>query len=98
MNIHNKMNDDDLKFLMESVLQLKTVEECENFFQDLCTMPELISLSQRLKVAKLLSEDMIYSEVTEMTGASTATISRVNRALRYGSGGYKLVLKRMGKK
>ncbi len=92
------MNDDDLKFLMESVLQLKTVEECENFFQDLCTMPELISLSQRLKVAKLLSEDMIYSEVTEMTGASTATISRVNRALRYGSGGYKLVLKRMGKK
>lgn len=98
MNIHNKMNEEDIKYLMKAVLELKTVEECENFFRDLCTVPEMISLSQRLRVAKLLSDDMIYSDVTEQTGASTATISRVNRALNYGSGGYRLVLKRMKEK
>ncbi len=98
MNIHNKMNEEDIKYLMQAVLMLETAEECESFFQDLCTMPEIISLSQRLRVAKLLSEDMIYSDVTEQTGASTATISRVNRALNYGKGGYRLVLERMKEK
>lgn len=98
VNIHNKMNEEDIKYLMKAVLELKTVEECEDFFRDLCTVPEMISLSQRLRVAKLLSDDMIYSDVTEQTGASTATISRVNRALNYGSGGYRLVLKRMKEK
>ena len=87
------------KFLLEqaeeffqAVLTLQTKEECERFFEDLCTMKELQDFSQRLEVAKLLKEKKNYREISEATGASTATISRVNKCLLYGRGGYETVL------
>lgn len=95
MNISDKKNSEDFDFLFQAILQLKTVEECYKFFEDLCTMQELISISQRLRVAKLLSEKMIYNNIVQETGASTATISRVNRTLQYGNNGYKVIFERM---
>lgn len=81
--------------LYESILTLQSVEECKNFFKDLCTMSELCAMEQRLEVAILLSEGMIYNDILERTGASSATISRVNRALQYGADGYQAVLPRV---
>ncbi len=89
--------DNTTKELFEAVLALKTVEECENFFSDLCTVKEIKETSQRFEVAKLLSKGYVYSDIAEKTGASTATISRVNRALNYGEGGYKTVIERLEK-
>ncbi len=86
----------NLEMLYEAVLQLKTIEECSCFFKDLCTVPELKALSQRFQVAKLLTQNHVYSDIVEETGASTATISRVNRSLNYdGCGGYKIVFDRL---
>ncbi len=81
--------------LYESILKLQNVEECKNFFQDLCTVSELRAMEQRLEVAILLSDGMIYNDILERTGASSATISRVNRALQYGADGYQTVLPRI---
>jgi len=81
--------------LFEAVLQLKTKEECYIFFEDLCTINEILSLSQRLDVAKMLREKKTYMEIADKTGASTATISRVNRSLAYGNDGYDMVFDRM---
>ena len=81
--------------LYRAILTLKTEEECYNFFQDLCTLSELRSMEQRYEVAALLDSGMIYSDILGQTGASSATISRVNRALISGTGGYELVLERM---
>ena len=81
--------------LYKAILTLETEEECYNFFQDLCTIPELRSMEQRYEVATLLSEGMVYSDILERTGASSATISRVNRALLNGTGGYVSVLDKM---
>ncbi len=81
--------------LYESILELKTVEECRNFFEDLCTVAELRAMEQRLEVAMYLNDGLIYNDILEHTGASSATISRVNRCLRYGAGGYQAVLPRM---
>lgn len=81
--------------LYRAILTLKTQEECYNFFQDLCTIAELRSMEQRYEVATLLDEGMIYSEILAETGASSATISRVNRSLLNGAGGYETVLERM---
>lgn len=81
--------------LYRAILTLKTQEECYNFFQDLCTISELRSMEQRYEVATLLDEGMIYSEILAETGASSATISRVNRSLLNGAGGYETVLERM---
>ena len=81
--------------LYRAILTLKTEEECYNFFQDLCTISELRSMEQRYEVAALLDSGMIYSDILGQTGASSATISRVNRALISGTGGYELVLERM---
>ena len=81
--------------LYRAILTLKTEEECYNFFQDLCTISEMRSMEQRLEVATLLDSGMIYNEILTQTGASSATISRVNRALINGAGGYELVLDRM---
>ena len=81
--------------LYRAILTLKTQEECYNFFQDLCTLAELRSMEQRYEVATLLDEGMIYSEILAETGASSATISRVNRSLLNGAGGYETVLERM---
>ena len=84
-----------VEHLFEAILQLKTKEECFLFFEDVCTVNELLSLSQRFEVAKMLTENKTYLEIAEQTGASTATISRVNRSLNYGNDGYQMVFKRM---
>lgn len=81
--------------LYKTILSLETVEECKSFFRDLCTMAELKALEQRFEVALLLDEGMIYNDILERTGASSATISRVNRALHYGDDGYQQVLPRV---
>ena len=86
-----------VKQLFEAVLQLENVEECYQFFEDVCTINELLSLSQRFEVAKMLTENKTYLEIAEQTGASTATISRVNRSLNYGNDGYQMVFSRMEK-
>lgn len=83
--------------LYKAILQLQNEEECYQFFQDLCTVAELRSMEQRFEVASLLDDGMIYNEILERTGASSATISRVNRALQYGADGYKTVLPRLKK-
>lgn len=81
--------------LYESILKLKNVEECRNFFQDLCTVSELCAMEQRIEVAMYLYKGMIYNDILDRTGASSATISRVNRCLRYGAEGYQAVLPRV---
>lgn len=81
--------------LYQAILHLKTEEECYRFFQDLCTVSELRSMEQRFEVATLLDQGLIYNDILEKTGASSATISRVNRSLSYGSGGYEVVFDRM---
>lgn len=95
MNV--KYNDENVNLLFEAVLSLETAEECYKFFDDLCTVPELKAISQRLAVAKMLRQKQVYSDIVTETGASTATISRVNRSLNYGSEGYALVFERMDK-
>jgi len=81
--------------LFEAILTLETEEECFTFFEDVCTINELLSLSQRFEVARMLRQKKTYLEISEKTGASTATISRVNRSLNYGKDGYELVFSRM---
>ena len=81
--------------MFDAVLSLKTKEECYLFFEDLCTINELLSLSQRYEVASMLYDKKTYAEIQEETGASTATIGRVNRALSYGNDGYALILERL---
>ena len=81
--------------LYRAILQLRDEEECYQFFQDLCTVAELRSMEQRFEVASLLDDGMIYNEILERTGASSATISRVNRSLSFGAGGYQTVFERM---
>lgn len=84
--------------LFNAVLKLKTVKDCQKFFEDVCTIKELQDISQRLEVATLLKEGNNYQEVSKITGASTATICRVNKCLNYGTGGYNLVLDNKEKK
>ncbi len=90
-NVHT----DSVDLLFEAILTLENKEECYAFFEDVCTVNELLSLSQRFAVAKLLREGDTYLEISEKTGASTATISRVNRSLIYGNDGYDIVFGRM---
>ena len=94
MNSHGKGRNADAA-LYRAMLELKTPEECYAFLEDLCTVSEQMAMEQRYEVACLLDEGSIYSEVLEKTGVSSATVSRVKRALNYGAGGYQLVLKRM---
>lgn len=96
--MNNKLKDKNVDELFKAVLCLETIDECYNFFEDLCTVLELKSISQRLQVAKMLSEHHVYSDIVNETGASTATISRVNRTLNYGSDGYKVIFERLKKK
>jgi len=91
----SKIKDEHIDRLFEAVLLLKNIDECYMFFEDLCTITEIKALAQRLEVAKMLRNGITYSEISEKTGASTATISRVNRYLNYGADGYKLVLDRL---
>lgn len=86
-----------VKHLFEAVLQLENVEECYQFFEDVCTINEIISLAQRFEVAGMLREKQTYNDIAQKTGASTATISRVNRSLNYGNDGYDMVFSRMKK-
>lgn len=95
--MNGKLQDKNVDLLFQAVLTLETVEECYQFFDDLCTIPELKAMSQRLAVAKMLSQKQVYSDIVAETGASTATISRVNRSLNYGSDGYELVFQRLEK-
>ena len=91
----SKIKSKDVDFLFDAILQLKTREECYMLFEDLCTVQEMKALSQRLVVAKMLSEGKVYSDIVKTTGASTATISRVKRSLDYGCDSYALVFGRM---
>mgnify|MGYP002611341772 FL=1 len=88
-------SDSDHALLYESLLQLKDVDECRRFMEDLCTVTELKAMSQRIEVAMYLWEGMIYQDILKRTGASSATISRVNRCLQYGAEGYQTVLPRL---
>ena len=88
---HHDQND----LLYQAILALNSPEECRAFFQDLCTVAELKAMAQRLEVAQLLDQGLIYNDILRRTGASSATISRVNRALQYGADGYKTVLPRL---
>jgi TrpR-related protein YerC/YecD len=92
-----KLNDKSIDQLFEAILTLKDVEECYIFFEDLCTVNEIQSMSQRLEVARMLGNGSTYNHIESETGASTATISRVKRCLNYGNDGYKLALDRLGK-
>ena len=93
-----KIKTEAAKRLFQAVLTLETEEECFTFFEDLCTVNELLSISQRYEVAKMLREGKTYLDISNATGASTATISRVNRSLNYGNDGYDMVLERVLKK
>lgn len=93
MNKQNKMKRNEEMY--RAILTLKTTEECMNFFDDLCTITELQAMEQRYEVATLLNKGYIYNEILEKTGASSATISRVNRSLQYGQDGYATVFKRL---
>ncbi len=93
--MNKKLKTETVDSLFDAILCLENREECYNFFEDLCTVNELLSLSQRFEVASMLKSHKTYLEIAEQTGASTATISRVNRSLSYGNDGYDLVFKRM---
>ena len=93
--MNKKIKTESVDYLFDAVLCLKSKEECYNFFEVLCTVNELLSLSQRFEVASMLREHKTYLEIAEKTGASTATISRVNRSLNYGTDGYELIFERM---
>ncbi len=95
--MNSKIKDEMTDSLFEAILKLESLEECYAFFEDICTINEIKSLAQRLEVAKLLEQKVTYTEIQTITGASTATISRVNRCLAYGSDGYKLILERIKK-
>lgn len=93
--MNNKLQNKNIDFLFNAIMALETKEECYDFFEDLCTVQELQTLSQRIVVAKMLSEKSVYTDIVNETGASTATISRVNRSLQYGCDGYDKIFKRI---
>lgn len=92
--MNSKLKDPIIDKLFNAILLLENVDECYKFFEDVCTIAEIKALAQRLEVARLLKEKKTYIEIGEITGASTATISRVNRCLNYGPGGYNMILDR----
>ncbi len=93
--MNDKLKSKSVDMLFKAILQLKSIEECYSFFEDLCTINEIHSMSQRLEVAEQLFKGNTYTAIGEKTGASTATISRINRCLNYGEGGYTTVLERL---
>ena len=98
MSYQSKFKNKDVDDLFEAILSLENEEECYRFFEDICTIKELQSIAQRLEVAKLLRKKKTYSDIEEITKASTTTISRINKCLMYGSDGYNLILDRLEKK
>lgn len=93
-----KIRTEAVDHLFEAILCLKDKEECYTFFEDVCTINEILSLSQRFEVARMLRQKKTYLDIAEKTGASTATISRVNRSLNYGNDGYDMIFERMDQK
>jgi TrpR-related protein YerC/YecD len=91
----SKLKHEDVDELFKAVLLLEDEEDCYRFFEDICTVKEIQALAQRLQVAKLLSEKKTYSHIEQLTGAGTATISRINKCLVYGAEGYQRILKRL---
>ena len=96
--MNRKIRTDAVDYLFDAILSLRDREDCYTFFEDICTVNELLSLSQRFEVAHMLRQKKTYLDIAEKTGASTATISRVNRSLNYGNEGYDMVFERMKKK
>jgi len=96
VEFNSRIKSKQVDELFDAILMLRDKEECYRFFEDLCTIKEINSIAQRLEVAKLLTMKKTYTEIENITGASTATISRVNRALNYGVDGYKIILRRQG--
>ncbi|HIZ83761.1 MAG TPA: hypothetical protein H9668_04995 [Firmicutes bacterium] len=94
----DKLRDKNTDLLFQAILTLENVDECYAFFEDICTVKEIKSIAQRFVVAKMLTEKRVYSDIVNETGASTATISRVNRSLNYGNDGYQMVFERMNGK
>ncbi|MEG0751955.1 MAG: YerC/YecD family TrpR-related protein [Oscillospiraceae bacterium] len=95
--MNNKLHSENLDQLFEAIMSLKNLDECYAFFEDLCTVTELKAISQRFHVANLLLQNRVYNDIVSETGASTATISRVNRSLSTGNDGYRMLLERIGK-
>lgn len=93
--MNDKIRNEHTDKLFKAILALRNMEECYNFFEDLCTIAEIKAMAQRLEVARMLKQNHVYTDIVRKTGASTATISRVNRCLNYGSDGYRMVLERM---
>ena len=91
----DKLHTPQVDELFEAILSLRSTDECYRFFEDVCTVKEILDIAQRLKTAKMLSEGANYQEINKETGCSTATISRVRRCLDYGAGGYRTVLARV---
>ena len=98
MAVNEKLRDHLHDQLFRAILELKSVDECYEFFEDICTIQEMKAISARLEVARMLKAGDIYEDIVQMTGASTATISRIKRCLVYGSGGYEKILSRMAEK
>ena len=96
--MNSKLKELEVENLFEAILCLENMKECYNFFEDLCTVTELKALSQRFQVAKMLDSGKVYSDIVSTTGASTATISRVNRSLNYGCDGYRVLFDRLKEK
>lgn len=96
--MNEKLKNERTERLFKAIMSLETVEEYYTFFDDLCTAAEITEMSKRLEAAEMLNDSRIYADICEATGLSTATISRVNRCLKYGSDGYTLVLKRLKEK
>lgn len=93
-----KIKNKSVDYLFKAIMTLENIEEFYRFFDDICTIAEIGEMSKRLQAARMLKDGIVYSEVSEKTGLSTATISRVNRCLKYGSDGYNIVLERLAEK
>ncbi len=91
----SRIKDSNVDFLLSAILKLETLDEAYKFFEDLCTVPEVKAMAQRLAVAKMLKDGWVYADIVSKTGASTATISRVSRSLNYGCNGYDIAFERM---
>ena len=91
----NNDKNENIEFLYRSIICLDNIEDCKSFFEDICTLDEIQSIAKRLRAAKMLKDGMVYNEINEKTGLSTATISRVNRSMKYGNGGYEMVFERI---
>lgn len=92
---NSKLKNEELDYFFKAILKLNNIEECYRFFEDVATINEVKALSQRLQVAKMLKEKHTYTDIADKTGASTATISRVNRCINYGCDGYNIILDRL---